>query len=923
MENLTQTDLKLGLSSEEALKRNQQFGLNTIETKKKKNIFLIFLNQFKDFMIIILLIAAAFSFGVTIWEHVDGRLKTTSEIVIAYIEPFIILVVVALNSMLGTYQEIKSDQAVAALAKSNELMAKVIRDGKTVVIPSSQVTIGDLIVVEAGDYISADAELVESYSLSVVESSLTGESLAVDKKVGTIENIESLPLGDRYNQIYSSTYVVNGRAIALVKAIGANTEIGKINSSIQEQEVQLSPLQIKLNKLSKIFGIAGVVLLFLTTILQIVLTNTISNTWDEPQVYSNAVVIGISLAVAAIPEGLITFTTVLLAIGVSRMTKQNAIIKAFPVVETLGSTSIICSDKTGTLTENKMTVVKFFEAADPNNKNLAKSQTLASFVACCDAEVTKLENGYNEVGDPTETAILRFGLENNNSKDSFYSRYKKISSLPFDSDRKTMSVLIETPEGGRVMITKGAPDVILAKSKNKADEYSHINEQWSNDSIRVIAVGYKKMKPDTTSISVEDENDLVFLGLIGMIDPPRASVKASIEEATAAGIKTVMITGDHLTTAISIAKSLSIFKDGDIAIDGKQLAEMSDEQLLEQVKNISVYARVNPSDKLRIVKAWQAHNQVVAMTGDGVNDAPALKAADVGCAMGITGTDVSKQAADVILTDDNFNTIVHAVKSGRETFDRIKTVILNLLISSLTEIIVMLFGLFIFRFIFKDAINTAEFIVLTAAQLLWINLLTHGLPAIALGMVPNEEDVMKRKPFNKNDSIFANGMGISLIIQSSILGLVSLLSYLFVGLYAQSQGIKGEWFVKLTSSATFITLGIGSSINSLNLMSSKSIFVTNIKKYYLVYLASAFSFICVVASAFIPGLASVFGNVDIVEFVNDAKLIDLKASYSVVYWLIPLLLGFVLTISFEFYKLYKFVKFNPNNHIKAKLAKKN
>ncbi|SJZ50235.1 cation-translocating P-type ATPase [Mycoplasmopsis verecunda] len=901
MENLLDTDLTSGLSQEEAQTRIASLGENTIKTKKRDSVFIIFLKQFKDFMIILLLIAATFSFAVAISDHVVGNLKTKGEIAVAYIEPFIILLVVALNSMLGTYQEIKSDQAVQALAKSNELYAKVIRDGKMVSIPSSQVTLGDLIVIEAGDMIPADAQLVEAFSLSVVESAITGEALAVDKKVGEIPNIEQLPLGDRYNTLFSGTYCVAGRGIAIVTAIGKNTEVGKINSSIQEQKMPKTPLQIKLDKLSKIFGIAGVILLFVTTILQIVLTGAFSHNWAEAKLYSEAFKIGISLAVAAIPEGLITFTTVLLAIGVARMTKENAIIKAFPAVESLGSASVICTDKTGTLTENKMTVVKFYDASGHNNE-LNKSQALGSFVACCDAEVTIDESGnYVEVGDPTETAILRFGLQQGNSKQEFYSKFKKLSSLPFDSDRKMMSVLIKAPNGAHILITKGAPDVIFSRCDNLPQKVIEKNEQWANGAMRVIAVAYKILPNDKYEIANSDENNLTFSGLVGLIDPPRDSVKASIQETREAGIKTVMITGDHLTTAVAIARSLDIYREGDKAIDGIALAQMSDEELAAQVEKISVYARVNPSDKLRIVKAWQSHDKVVAMTGDGVNDAPALKAAEVGCAMGITGTDVSKQAADVILTDDNFNTIVRAIKSGRETFIRIKTVILNLLVSSLTEIIVMLVGLFLFRFIFKDQINSAEFIVLTAAQLLWINLLTHGLPAIALGMIPSDVDVMHQKPINKRQSLFANGLGKRLIIHSAILSFAALSSYLIVGLYAKSQDINGKNFVELTSSATFITLGIGSSINSLNLMSTNSIFKCSFKKYKLVYLASAFSLVCMILTAFIPGINQLFGNIDIMTF---------DKFYSPVYWLVPILLGFILMICVEFYKLH--------NHLQAK-----
>ncbi|QNM93545.1 cation-translocating P-type ATPase [Mycoplasma sp. Pen4] len=890
-----------GLTQEQVKQNTEKYGKNVLKTRKRPNIFILFLKQFADFMIILLLIAWAFSMGVAIYQAVNPTHQTN--LTLAFIEPNIILVVVALNAMLGVYQEVKSDQAVRALEANNELICKVIRDGILVNIPAVDVTIGDLIVLEAGDSIPADAKLIEAFNLSVVESALTGESLPVEKRVGEIENIESLPLGDRYNHIFSGTYVTNGRGIAVVTGIGETTEIGKINKSLQEQEIPLSPLQIKLNKLSKIFGISGVVLLFVTTILQIVLTNTITGNWQQPAVYSNALLIGISLAVAAIPEGLITFTTVLLAIGVSRMTKAHAIIKAIPAVETLGSTNIICTDKTGTLTQNKMTVVKFFDKIH-NDVELTNSQALGSLVACCDAQVTIDENGnYVEVGDPTETAILRYGLENNNSKEKFYTRFNKLYSLPFDSDRKTMSVLVSAPDGSKIMITKGAPDVIFNKS-NKIDQSDiELNHQWSNDAIRVIAVAYKRMPNETTEITHDDENHLTFAGLIGMIDPPRENVKESIIQARKAGIKTIMITGDHLNTATAIGKSLTIYdpEKGDLAIDGVALANMSDEELKNKVEHITVYARVNPSDKLRIVKAWQSHQQVVAMTGDGVNDAPALKASDIGCAMGITGTDVSKQAADVILTDDNFNTIVHAVKTGRETFDRIKTVILNLLVSSVSEIIVMLVGMFAFRWIFRNQFDnaTGEFIILSASQLLWINLLTHGLPAIALGMVPNQNNVMLRKPFNKNDSIFAYGMGKRLIIQSLILSFFALLSYLVVALVATSNQIKGENFIQLTSSAAFITLGVGASINSINLMSDNSILKCNVMEFKLVYLASAFSLICMLISAFVPGINRVFGNV---EYGSVA------GGYKFAYWFVPIIFSFGLLIYEESVKWFNYYK---------------
>ncbi|WP_027121017.1 cation-translocating P-type ATPase [Mycoplasma leonicaptivi] len=896
MKNQDYIKNKTGLTQKQSQDLLNKHGENIIHSEKQKSIIAIFFNQFKDFMIILLLIAAAFSLGVAFYETFGSREKPeTSEIIVSFIEPIIILIVIVLNSMLGTYQEIKSNQAVKALEKNNELMVKVIRDNKTQYIPSNKLVPGDLIIVEAGDAICADSLLLESFSLQVVESALTGESVAVDKNSDDIIYDPNTPLGERKSEIFSGTYVTNGRAIALVLKTGQNTEIGKINSLIQEQEVQLTPLQIKLNKLSKIFGILGVTLLFITTLSQLILTNTVfGGNWNNPETYSNSVIIGISLAVAAIPEGLITFTTVLLAIGVSKMTKENVIIKAFPVIETLGSTSIICSDKTGTLTENKMTVVKFFDVN--NSSNIADSLALYGLVGCCDAKISKDENNnIIEIGDPTETGILRYGLDNNLTEETFNKEYQKLYSLPFDSERKCMSILVKNKNDEYFIFTKGAPDVILSKSKNQNNEYMHIVEEWSNNAYRVIAIAYKKLLVPKNQIDLPDEQDLEFLGLIGMIDPARSGVKESIYQAKQAGIKPIMITGDHITTAVAIAKELGIYSDNDIALTGYELAKISDEELKERVKHISVYARVNPSDKLRIVKAWQQNHQVVAMTGDGVNDAPALKASDIGVAMGITGTDVSKQAADVILTDDNFTTIVKAIKRGRETFDRIKSVILNLLVSSLTEIIVMLFGLFVLSFVFKNQIKNQQLIILSASQLLWINLLTHGLPAIALGMTPNDSDVMKRNPFKKSESIFARGMGTQLIIQSVVLSLISIFSYLFVGIIASKNNVDSDNFIKLTSTAMFTTLGIGASLNSINLMSSKSLFLCNLKKYKLVYLASLSSFACVLIAAFVPGISDIFKMASISKITN----------YNNLYWIIPIVLGFGLIFYNELEKLSK------------------
>lgn len=891
-ELINSTDIKTGLSTEKVELNREKYGKNILTQNKKVNPFIAFLNQFKDFMIILLLIAAVISFGVAFYELYTNKDRSSTEIIISFVEPFIILLVVALNSMLGAYQEVKSDQAVRALEKINEQNAKVIRNGITITIPASELVVGDLIVIESGDTISADAKIIEAYNFYVVESSLTGESVAIEKNAD--KNIkETNILAEKTNVVFSGTYSTNGRALAVVYSVGKNTEIGKINNLIQEQKTTTTPLQDKLNKMGKLFGWAGIILLFVSLIIQIVLINTLKGTWTNIDVYSNSLITAISLAVAAIPEGLVTFTTVLLAIGVSKMAKENAIIKSLPAIETLGSTNIICSDKTGTLTQNKMTVVDLFS----ENKLLSETKDKTSFkqilsaaIACSDAEINIVDKELIEVGDPTETGIIRAGLDIDLTKNEILEKYKKVSALPFDSERKLMSVLLEN-NSRKIMITKGAPDIIFNLT-NADKKFRELNEQWSNKAYRVIAVAKKEMPSDTEAINFNDEKDLEIVGLIALIDPPREEVKQSILECLNAGVKPVMITGDHITTAVAIAKNLNIFSENDIALTGAELAKLSDEELYNTVEKVSVYARVNPSDKLRIVQAWQKHNKVVAMTGDGVNDAPALKASDIGCAMGITGTDVSKQAADVILTDDNFNTITKAIRGGREIFDKIKTVILNLLISSVTEIIVMMIGLFVFRFTFAQQINDADFWVLSASQLLWINLLTHGLPAIALGMVHSGDNVMNRKPFNKDESIFARGMGINLMIQSSIVSLLSLLSYSIVALIAAKYNITGIDFVKVTSTACFVTLGMATSLSSLNLISHKSIFKCSVKRFKLVYLASMFSVFCVILAAYVPGVRTVF------------KMYDSNV-YPFELWLIPVTLGFGLIVWNEISKATK------------------
>ncbi|VEU78297.1 cation-translocating P-type ATPase [Mycoplasmopsis columbinasalis] len=906
------TDFKTGLTSAQVEDKLIEFGENTLVKPKKVSWIGSFFKQFLDPMVILLVIAAFVSLGLAIFEHVHSSTRTTTEIIVSYVEPGIIFLVIALNSALGAYQEVKSDQAVRALAAMNETNATVRRNGEIIKIPATQLVPGDVMLLNAGDVISADGRLIDAFNLRVIESSLTGESVAVDKKAN-FDAPKNEVLAQNTHLVFSGTYVTNGKAEVLVEETGTRTELGKINAMIQSQNKTLTPLQLKLNKLSKIFGWSGIVLLFISFIIYILLNNIVLNTWSNPDVYTSSAVTAISLAVAAIPEGLITFTTVLLSIGVSKISKQNGLVKNLLAVETLGSVNVICSDKTGTLTENKMTVVDGYI----NNKLLSKTtgsaadrdfHILATYLTLCnDASISydQNTNTFKEIGDPTETGLLWYAYGLGIYKESLLAKTPILDTLTFDSDRKLMSVLVEkenhtadTDPKSNLIIVKGAPDVVLARCKNlESAQLEQINRDFGQKSYRVLAVATRETT--ATKLSYDDEQDLTFVGLIAMIDPPRANVAKSIAVAQKAGVKTVMITGDHIHTAQAIAKDLGIWKEGDLTVSGEELARMSDIELASKVHLISVYARVNPSDKLRIVNAWQSHEKVVAMTGDGVNDAPALKASDIGCAMGITGTDVSKQAADLVLVDDNFNTIVNSIKNGRMIFDKIKIVILNLLISSLSEVLVMLVGLIAFYLAFKERIGSDGFYIFSASQLLWINLLTHGLPAIALGLIDSDKDVMNRSPYSKKESIFARGMGYNLLAQGCVLSFFTLLAYGLGGVYAAQLNLTGLEFLKVASTAAFLTLGIGASLNSINLMSTKTIFSwTNLKKNWIVFVAAGTSVFSVLLVVLVPNLSSVFRMVD-----------------NVYYYPLILAIGLTLALTLTIYnEIYKVIVYFWTKH---------
>ena len=785
------SDITLGLSQAEAQQRLSQYGENKLREKPKKTNFQRFLDQFKDAMILILLIAAAISFTVAI---VEGNPKE-------FFEPVLILLIVFINAILGVFQESKAEKALDALKNMSAPHARVIRDGKEMLISSSELVPGDIIRLEAGDFIPADARLLQSASLKAEESALTGESVPSEKDAEAVV-AEDAPLGDRSNMVFSGCSVTYGTATAIVTATGMDTQMGKIADLLDNEEDGQTPLQQKLAQLGKYLGfmaLGACAIIFLVGIL---------NGLEILHIFMTAV----SLAVSAIPEGLPAIVTIVLSIGVQRMVKKNAIIRRLPAVETLGSASVICSDKTGTLTQNRMTLVKAWldgqdEPEDISENNSEAIRKLLSYATLCSNGSVEFKDGHEtHLGDPTETAIVLAAHKNGMPKELLNQQYPRLGEIPFDSDRKLMTT-INLVDGKHLVIVKGAVDVMASRCvSGDLEKAAQVNESMSRNALRVLAVGYKFIDALPATLTPEElETDLHFMGLVGMIDPPRPEAKAAVALCRKAGIKVVMITGDHVVTASAIAKDLDILRDGDRAITGAQLDAMSDEELDAQVTEISVYARVSPENKIRIVKAWQRRDQIVSMTGDGVNDAPALKAADIGCAMGITGTDVAKGAADMTLTDDNFATIVDAVQEGRGIYANIKKVVGFLLGTNIGEVITV----FVAMLLWHES-------PLLSMQLLWINLVTDSLPAIALGMEPVENDVMDRKPKPKKEGLFAHGFGVRTVLQGVMFGSLSLVAYwlgkTFTGLEAGGQTLA------------FMVLAMSQVVQAFNMRSEHSLF---------------------------------------------------------------------------------------------------
>ena len=818
---LLQSNVKDGLTAEQVLDSRQKHGLNELQESKKEPWIVKFLKQFADVLIIILLIAAVVSLIVDPHE---------------WVESVVIFVVVMLNAILGVTQESKAEKSLEALKKMSSPNCKVIRNGQVDQIPSSELVVGDIILVEAGDFIPADARLIDAVNLQVDESALTGESLPVNKFVDTITD-DATALGDRKNMLFSSTFITAGRAKAVVTAVGMETEIGKIAGMLNSQKKTTTPLQDKLAQVGKAIGIISIFICVGVFLLD----------WLLVEGGSTAAIVdcfklAVSLAVAAVPEGLATVVTIVLSLGVQKMVKENAIVKKLPAVETLGSTSIVCSDKTGTLTQNKMTVLEVYDNGKLSllsDLDASNHQLISHFALCCDAKIEVIDGVEKRIGDPTETALI----ELNNKYGIDISGIERVGEIPFDSDRKLMTVVVKL-DGKYVSITKGAPDIMLKRVTN-TEVLPGVEEgivSMSTRALRCLALGIKVFD-EMPEINDALEHDLELIGLVGMIDPPRPEVIDAIRLARRAGVRTIMITGDNIITASAIAKQLGILEEGQRAVSSEELDAMSDEELMEHIAEFSVYARVAPKDKVRIVTAWQAHGKVVAMTGDGVNDSPALKKADIGCAMGITGTDVSKEAADMILTDDNFSTIIKAVKQGRGIYDNIRKCVKYLLSSNIGEVLTILLATIITGL----KIPGWELgIPLASIHLLWINLVTDSLPAFGLGMESPDDEIMLQKPRPKTEGFFANNLALHIVLEGICIGLLTLTSYII------GETVIGSHEVGTTMA--FVTLAITQLFHSYNVKSEHTLFHKTTFNNKMLNLAFILGFALQMAVVYIPGL---------------------------------------------------------------------
>ncbi len=858
-EKKLKTSVNFGLSTKEVEKRKKEYGENVITEKKKESFFSKFISQFKDFMIIILLIAALIS-------GVLSFIQNTND----YTDSIIIVSIVIFNAIIGVLQESKAEKMVDALKKISSPTCKVKRNGKISTLQTKDLVPGDIILIENGNIVPADCRIISTSNFKVDESALTGETTQIEKDSDVILQ-EKIPLGDMQNMAFSSTITVSGHAEAIVVATGMNTNVGKIANMLMEDNRTLTPLQLKLADVGKKLGLLCIficiIIFFIGCLKKISVTDMF--------------MMSISLAVAAIPEGLPAIVTIMLSFGITKMAKKNAIIRKLPAVETLGSSMVICSDKTGTLTKNEMEVILVYDS----NGKLESGFNMNTYKFClklgsiCNNSIVENTNSFKEkniIGEPTELAITKAAI-----KYGAYEKCERLFEIPFDSKRKMMST-INILNNKKMLIVKGAPDFLINKcnryysndnildmSSSKKSEILGYNETMSKNALRVIAVAYKEISsvPNTNKYNANDiESNLIFVGLIGMIDPPRENVEKSILECKRAGIKPVMITGDHVITAKAIAKKIGIFNDDDLAISGKELDLLSDKDLVKNISKYSVFARVSPEHKVRIVKAFKKNQKVVAMTGDGINDAPALKAADIGIAMGKNGTDVAKNASDMILTDDNFVTIVEAVKEGRHIYDNIKKAVHFLLATNIGEIFTILLGLIF-------SINMP----LLAIHLLFINLITDSLPAIALGLEPIEKNIMRKKPIPKNKSIFADGMIFSIFIEGLLIGLLTIVTFnISVKLYT----------LEVARTMTFITLSFLELFHSFNIRSKESIFKIGIfRNKYLIL-------------SFILGILLQTTIVIIPTFANLFKIVPLNLTQ----WFTCIIISIIPIILFEIKK---------------------
>ena len=853
------TNIVTGLTQDQVNTKLAKFGLNALKTKKKKSLLVKFIEQFKDFMIIILILAAIISGAVSIAQ---GEKITDS---------IIILVVVIANAIIGVVQEAKAEQSLEALQKLSGHEAKVIRNGSMLIVPATDLVPGDIVALDTGDYVPADLRVIDAVNLKAQESSLTGESVPVEKQAASIES-EEVAIGDRSNMLFSSSLITYGRGKGIVVETGMSTEVGKIAGMLSEQDEKETPLQTKLNNLGKTLGIASLI------ICAVIFAAGLLQGRDIISMFMTAV----SLAVAAIPEGLAAVSTIVLAIGVQKMVKKNAIVKNLPAVETLGSATVICSDKTGTLTQNKMTVQKMFvdnhvydlrrmdDMLKYENANQEIKLLVYNGMLCND---TKIAEDGTLTGDPTETALVDIALKMGFTK-NLYETMPRVDEIPFDSERKLMTTVHEV-NGKYIVFTKGGIDELLAICNSYVENENHslsleefkprineINETMAKDALRVLGFAYKEL--DYKPAKEELEKDLCFVGMYGIIDPPRVEAKAAVEKCKSAGIKTVMITGDHKVTATAIAKELGILENESEAITGADLNKMSEEELKANIRNYSVYARVAPEHKVRIVKAWQSQGEIVAMTGDGVNDSPALKQADIGCSMGIVGTDVAKEAADVILTDDNFATVVSSVEEGRRIYDNILKVIQFLLSSNIGEIVVLFLatlGTSLFAKWF-GVTDISHLEILMPIHILWINLVTDSLPALALAFDPASKDIMERPPLKQSKGIFTKSMTYRIIYQGIMIGLLTLAAFI-IGLATTTQQIGDlsldQSKIEVGQTMAFIVLALSELVHVFNIRdNTKSIFKTNIFNNKILILAIAVSSALMFVVLLVPALRTLF-----------------------------------------------------------------